>query len=219
MYTGADFREEHVLTDGTPIVLRHIRASDGEQLRSAFQQLSPESRYRRFFHSIGRLSDDMIRYLCDVDGKDHVAIVAGKVSPDDLSEEGMGVARFVRLADEPTVAEMAVTVLDDHQGKGLGNILLHAIARAASERGIEHFRGEVLSENAPMRALLATLDAKVIESDGESIVFDVALAPLLGPDRETAGAAQLLREAAAAVLRFVERQVGRKLTGQEEQES
>jgi GNAT superfamily N-acetyltransferase len=199
-----------VLTDGTPIVLRHIRASDGDQLRDAFLQLSPESRYRRFFHSIGRLTDEMVRYLSDVDGVDHVAIVAGLVLPDG-HEQGMGVARFVRLKDEPTVAEMAVTVLDEHQGKGLGNLLLLAAARAAHERGIDHFRGEVLRENAPMRALLSTLDAKVIDDDGDSIVFDIALEPLLGPDRESSGAAHLLREAAAAVLRFVERQVGKKM--------
>ena len=215
--TGLDFSEEHTLADGTAVTLRHIRASDADNLRDAFEQLSPESRYRRFFHSIGRLSDDMVRYLCDVDAKDHVAIVAGVISPDLIHEHGLGVARFVRLRDEPTVAEMAVTVLDAYQGKGVGSILLNAIARAASERGIEHFRGEVLTENAPMRALLASIGAKVIEEHGDSIVFDVSLLPLLGPDHETSAAARLLREAATTIVRFVERQLGRRIVSAAEE--
>lgn len=210
MYTGEGFHEEHVLPDGTTVTLRHIRSSDAGELRDAFEQLSPTSRYRRFFHSIGRLSDDMVRYLVTVDGVDHVAIVAVRPTRDELREEGLGVARFIRLKDDPKAAEMAITVLDAHQGKGLGGLLLRAIARAASERGVERFRGEVLVENAPMRALLTHADAVIVSEEGESIVFDVALAPLLGPDPTAAAAARLLRDAAATVLRFVERQIGRR---------
>ena len=58
MRTGPDFREAHVLGDGTRVVLRHIRPDDVAELRRSFDRLSPESRYRRFFGGIAQLSDD-----------------------------------------------------------------------------------------------------------------------------------------------------------------
>lgn len=203
-----------MLRDGTKVVLRHIRPSDAPSMRAAWERLSPTSRYRRFFRAIGRLDDDAIRYLCGADGEGHVAIVAGieHLEPDGtVREEGIGVARFVRLEDEPQVAEMAVTIVDDQHGKGLGSMLMRAAAHAASERGIERFRGEVLSENEPMRTLLAGLSVDVVEDHGDSIVFDVPIAPLLGDEHMSSVAARLLREAAATVLRFVER--SRRTTG------
>jgi RimJ/RimL family protein N-acetyltransferase len=208
LQTGPDFSEEHVLRDGTKATLRHIRPEDAANMRLAWERLSATSRYRRFFRAMGRLDDDAVRYLCEADGVNHVAIVAGIVSEAEdgaTVEEGIGVARFVRLDDDPHAAEMAVTIVDDHHGKGLGGILLGVAARAAHERGIERFRGEVLSDNEPMRALLAGLSVEVVEDEGDSIVFDVPVAPLLGPEPATAVAARLLRDAAALVLRFVDR--------------
>lgn len=205
---SATLNERHVLRDGTEIVLRHIRPSDAGTMRAAWERLSPMSRYRRFFRAIGRLDEHAIEYLCGADGVDHVAIVAGietKAEDGSLTEEGIGVARFVRLPEDPKAAEMAITVVDDQHGKGVGTLLLRATAHAAMERGIERFRGEVLSENEPMRALLRGLSVDVVEDHGDSIVFDVPIAPLLGDEHRTAQAARLLREAAAAVLRFLER--------------
>src|SRR2546425_13125765 len=107
MRTGPDFEEEHVLADGTRVTLRHIRPTDAEALREGFNRLSVESRYRRFFSGISELSDETLRYLTEVDGKDHVAIVATSTSPDLKHEAGYGVARFVRRSDEPDVAAAA----------------------------------------------------------------------------------------------------------------
>jgi hypothetical protein len=75
---------------------------------------------------------------------------------DDPEHPGIGVARFVRLDDEPNVAEAAVTVLDAYQGKGLGTTLLRVLTEAARERGVDTFRAYVLGEN---RAVLKMLDA------------------------------------------------------------
>src|SRR5262245_31036074 len=124
MHVGPEYREQHELSDGSVVTLRHIRKEDAEELRRAFERLSPTSRYRRFFGGLHTLTDDMLRYLTDVDGTNHVAIVATHESPDLKTENGVGVARFVRLADEPEVAEAAVTVSDDMQRKGLGRKLL-----------------------------------------------------------------------------------------------
>src|SRR5512135_754078 len=111
METGPDFREEHVLQSGEKIVLRHIMPSDADELRRQFLALSPESRYRRFFGGINDLDAAALKYLTEVDQKDHVAIVAVIESLDMISERGVGVARFVRCKDEASVAEVAVTVV------------------------------------------------------------------------------------------------------------
>ncbi|MEO7327115.1 MAG: hypothetical protein ABI193_00960, partial [Minicystis sp.] len=108
----ASFREQHQLADGTTVTLRLIGEDDGPALRQAFARLSPISRYRRFLSDTRELTDDMVHYLTAIDGQDHLAVVATTDSLDLKSEVGLGVARFIRLKDEPEVAEAAVTVLD-----------------------------------------------------------------------------------------------------------
>jgi GNAT superfamily N-acetyltransferase len=177
MLTGADFREEHVLDDGTPVVLRHIRPEDAAELKRGFERLSPPSRYRRFFAAMGSLPDKTVHYLTHVDGRDHVAIVAATRERPDGPEIGLGVARFIRTAEDPSVAEAALTVIDAFQRRGLGRILAIALARAALERKITRFRGEILVDNDAVRHLLEEVDARLeTTSDGE-VVFEVDLAP------------------------------------------
>lgn len=178
MRTGKDFREEHTLADGTHVLLRHVQPTDGSELRRAFERLSPESRYRRFFGGLTQLTDATLRYLTEVDGHDHVAIVATTETPDLKSEVGLGVARFVRLRGEPTVAEAAVTVVDDSQGRGLGRLLALTLADAARERGIHTFRADVLGDNEPMRAMMAEIGAVERAHDGGVITYDIALGAL-----------------------------------------
>jgi GNAT superfamily N-acetyltransferase len=172
--SAPDFSEEHTLDDGLRVRLRYIRPEDAVELRRGFEQLSPESRYRRFLGGLGHLSDENIRYLTNVDGHDHVAIVATRPRPD-ATEEGLGVARFVRVTDEPTVAEAAITVRDDVQHRGLGRLLGVALAAAARNRGIAHFRGEVLANNDSVHQLLRDVGAVLHAADDDRIVFDVAL--------------------------------------------
>ena len=146
---------EYVLPSGIGITIRPIRPDDAAGLRDGFAHLSPESRYRRFFRALTSLSDDAVRYLTNVDGKDHVAIVAVTESPDLKTERGVGVARFIRSKDDPRAAEAAVTVVDDLQGRGIGTALLRELAARAAEVGVERFRGEILSTNEPMVLALA----------------------------------------------------------------
>ena len=175
MRTGPDFREEHTLGDGRRVVLRHVRASDAPELRAAFERLSPASRYRRFFGGLTHLTDVTLRYLTEVDGQDHVAIVATCDSPDLKSEQGVGVARFVRLKDEPTVAEAAITVVDDVQRLGLGRLLATTLAQAAMERGVHTFRADVLPDNAPMRSMMTEIGAAERATDAGVISYDISL--------------------------------------------
>jgi GNAT superfamily N-acetyltransferase len=173
--TGPDFREEHTLADGRHVVLRHVRPSDAPELQAAFERLSPASRYRRFFGGLTHLTDATLRYLTDVDGRDHVAIVAVGESPDLKRDLGLGVARFVRLPGEPTVAEAAVTVVDDVQRMGLGRLLATTLAEAARERGVHTFRADVLADNEPMRSMMAEIGAAERATEAGVISYDVPL--------------------------------------------
>ena len=177
MLTGPRFEEEHVLDDGTPVTVRHVRPDDAAELKRGFDSLSPSSRYRRFLGSISTLSDETLRYLTCVDGRDHVAIVAVTRPPDGGAPRGLGIARFVRAAHDPGVAEAAITVIDDVQHKGLGRILALTLARAALERGVTRFRGEILVDNEPVRQLLDEVGATVHPLGDGALRFDVELGP------------------------------------------
>jgi RimJ/RimL family protein N-acetyltransferase len=173
---GDDFREEVTLKDGTRVVLRMVRASDRERLRRGFQRMSPESRYFRFFFAKESLSEDELRRLTEVDGVNHVAIGA-VLSKGNGDGEGLGIARFFRLHDEPEVAEPAIAVVDDFQGRGLGSLLLRRLGAAAMERGISCFRCEVLADNQRMRRILerASPDAWFARPSGGIVELELRL--------------------------------------------
>jgi GNAT superfamily N-acetyltransferase len=128
------------LRDGTRLDVRPIGPADKRELRGAFDRMSPESRYRRFFSPVKELSDRDLAYLTEIDHHDHEALVA--IAP----QVGIvAVARFVR-ADEGR-AEASIAVTDDWQGRGLGTGLLELLAERAREEGITHFVALVLTEN------------------------------------------------------------------------
>jgi GNAT superfamily N-acetyltransferase len=170
---AADTEETYELRDGTMIRVRPVVPEDTERLRAGLARLSPESRYARFMAPMDKLTESQLRYLCDVDQKDHIAL--GATIADDASDSGIGVARCIRLKEEPTVAEVAVTVLDDMHGRGLGTLLLDILARAARKQGIETFRAYVLGENRGMIQIFGKLGAKTTEVSGGVVTLDVPL--------------------------------------------
>jgi GNAT superfamily N-acetyltransferase len=129
------------LRDGTPVVVRPVFPEDRERLREGMHRLSAQSRYRRFAATVSDLTDEQLRYLTEIDHTNHMAWIA--LDPKVPGEPGLGVARYVRLAEEPEVAEAAVVVADDVQGLGLGTILLSLLAVSALTHGI---RGVVTLE-------------------------------------------------------------------------
>jgi RimJ/RimL family protein N-acetyltransferase len=143
------------------ISIREIRGDDHERLRDSHDRLSPESRYRRFLAAKPQLSRADVRYLVEVDGCDHFALVA--TLPEGDGERIVGVARFVRLPDNREVAEMAIVVNDDHQRRGMGAELVTRLAQAAVERGVRRFRATMLADNLGIQRLLENLAAGPVE--------------------------------------------------------
>jgi GNAT superfamily N-acetyltransferase len=153
------------LRDGTRTLVRPIEPDDRYRIAEGMHLLSPRSRYLRFHSAVSELTEAQLDYLTQVDGVDHVAWIA--LDEDNPDVPGIGVARYVRLAEDPTIAEAAVTVLDAYQGRGAGTILLATLARSARRNGVAVFRNYVLSDNAAMLELFETLGAsRELEAPG-----------------------------------------------------
>src|SRR5436309_2378225 len=132
------------LRGGKEVSIRPIRADDGLRLQLAYDRLSPESKYRRFLAPKPHLTNADTNYLVRVDGVDHFALIA---TADDDQQAILGVVRFVRLPEDPQMAEFAIVVADEYQREGLGTELLARLRRAALERGIARLRATTLAEN------------------------------------------------------------------------
>jgi len=164
------------LTDGSRVRIRQGHRSDRELLVRGFERLSPESRYRRFLVPITELTDEMVRYLTEVDHHDHEAIIA----LDEDTGEGVGVARYVRSHDRPDVAELAVTVVDDWQGKGLGTLLVEVLSARARAEGIVRFSALMLARNDEMMDLLKRLETvSIVEQELGTVEIEVPI-PTVG---------------------------------------
>ncbi len=151
---------EVTLRDGTTIAVRPLVPEDRELIAAAFERLSPRSRYLRFFSPVPRLTKGMLDRLVDVDHERHVALVA--------VHDGacIGVVRYVVDHRDPTLADFAITVIDAHQGRGLGRALTTAMARVAYARGVRRLTLDIHPENRVMQGLARSLGAQLRLQDG-----------------------------------------------------
>lgn len=169
------WRERLTLADGTEVELRLVRPDDAELLREGFERLSKDSRIRRFHGPKPRLSEHEVHYLTAVDGEQHLALGAVRQGPEGR-EQGLGIARFIRLARDSEVAEVAITVADEAQAKGLGRVLLERLVEAARERGVERFECRILPGNAAMVRLIHALTPdSTPEREDDALFFTVPL--------------------------------------------
>lgn len=174
------------LADGTDVILRPVAPSDREHIRTGFRSMSPASRYRRFFSHIPGLSDAQLRYLTEVDQIDHAAWVA--VSGESTPAAGVGVARFVRMPEQPAIAEFSFTVIDAMQRKGLGRALLALLHLLEAERGVEILRAICLAENQSVVGWLCRLGAEPrAYFDEGTMELDLQVARSLAFPLRTAG--------------------------------
>jgi acetyltransferase len=144
------------LPSGRRLSVRPIRHDDDARLVRAFALMSPQTRYQRFLTVKTKLTAKDTHFLVDVDGYDHVALVA---TPCDEPERIVAVARFVRLENDPAAAEFAIAIGDAYQREGLGMLLMGELMQAAAERGIERFVGTILAENEGAHRLVARVAA------------------------------------------------------------
>jgi hypothetical protein len=159
--------------------IRPLRPHDEDLLVEVFDGLSARSRYTRFHSPKPRLTARDRAFLCGVDGRDHLALVA-------LGSDGSahGIARAVRLRDDRAAADIAVEVIDASQNKGLGFTLLARLARQAAGAGIERFTATVLTQTGLHRSLLRR-GWRVTIDDGTSITLEADVWVVMGRVIET----------------------------------
>jgi RimJ/RimL family protein N-acetyltransferase len=180
---------------GDRVWVRPIEPGDASELRRAYEQLSEQSRYRRFFTGMPTLSDSLLRTLTEVDHVDREALVA---LPSEDSETIVGVVRFVRDRYDSTTADLAITVADEWQGRGLATGLLELLGRRASEVGIAHFTVDMLAENRAVLALVRSAGGVPVADTGTTLTSQIDI----GDDEE---GVDLVSWDVAAVLRAVAR--------------
>jgi RimJ/RimL family protein N-acetyltransferase len=152
--------------------LRQACRTDRDLLCAGFARLSPESRYRRFLSPMPELGETALRYLTEIDHHDHEAIIA----LDKRDDTGIGVARFVRDPMRPDTAEVAVTVVDEWQGRGVGTLVLNALSARAWDEGIRTFTALMLAGNAPMMRLFEQLGpVRIVGRAAGTIDIEVAV--------------------------------------------
>ena len=171
----AQYRADGTLRDGTPVVIRAIRPDDRGDLREGFLHLSDRTIYHRFLSAKRDLTDTELRYLTELDFRDHLGLVVELTAPREghliavgrAVRTGSGVPSAAGRAPVPPAAsapgarstndsaEVAFVVEDEYQGRGVGTLLLEHLARMARELGYRTFEAEVLADNRQMLEVFA----------------------------------------------------------------
>jgi len=152
----ADAGERWTLGGGRVARLRPLAADDTCAEKAFFNGLSLDSRHQRFHFGLRELSPALLKLLTNVDQRLHRAWVV------EAEEPGLPViadARYVHDTTRPGMAEFALAVADDWQGRGLGRRLVAHLIGEARRQGVQRLFGDVLAENRRMLALLRDLGA------------------------------------------------------------
>jgi RimJ/RimL family protein N-acetyltransferase len=160
-----------VLRDGSAVLIRPVGRADASFLADGFARLSTRSRRLRFLSPKKELSSAELGYFTDVDHHDHEALGA----LDHADGRGVGIARYIRDAADPQAAEIAVTVIDDWQGRGLGTELVAQLSERARSEGIRRFTALVAPDNPAMARLLRNVRADLVRREPGALQYEIML--------------------------------------------
>lgn len=165
------------LNDGTPVCIRRVRREDEARLRDGIAQLSPQSRYLRFFSGMREAPPQVLRVLASPDGHDHIAW--GALRSDLPDTPALGVVHAFRDADEPDMAEFSVAVVDEYHGRGLARLLTAVLLLDCAREGLKQFTVHILPENRPAMALARSLGAEGAGYEAGVSVLEIDIAAAL----------------------------------------
>lgn len=149
------------------LTIRPLRDGDTATVARVFARLGERSRELRFCGAKPRLSDVELSHLARVDGDHHVLVAYV-----DGDGDAVGIARIARSGSS---AEIAFTVADAHQGRGIGSTLARELAADARAAGITSLVATVCGDNPRVVALLARLGSLAVTWSGREREFVVAL--------------------------------------------
>jgi acetyltransferase len=160
----AQYESKFRLDDGTEIYVRPIRPDDVDRMARLFEEFSDETVYLRFFSAIKSMSIEKLRYCCEIDYENHMALVASILNNSD--EILVGVARYVVTPNEGG-GEFAIVVADSWQNRRIGTTLLRNLIEAAKDRGIERLHAPVRYENRKALAMFRNAGYRFTQSTCE----------------------------------------------------
>lgn len=162
-----------VLNDGSCVYVRQMTPDDRALLRAGFDGLSARSRQSRFLAAHGQLSESEVEKFSGPSTPAHYAI--------GVLADGVPVAtaRFIRETEAS--AELAITVIDAWQHRGLGPLLLHTLMGAARLHGYDRLTAFLRTDNHGMRQMLSAAGARLTASDQSELTFTLPLAPQSTP--------------------------------------
>ena len=169
------------LRDSSRVLIRPVRRADAALLADGFTRLSLRSRQMRFLTPKKQLSAAELRYFTDVDHHDHEALVA--LNPAD--GRGVGIARYIRHSSDPHAAEVAVTIVDDWQGRGLGTELVTRLSGRARHEGIHRFTALAAEDNTAVARMLANTSARLAGRGPGTLEYHIPLTPSTEEHRRT----------------------------------
>jgi GNAT superfamily N-acetyltransferase len=151
MVEAATYSAVDTLRNGLRVTIRALRQDDRPELMAAVGRTSPESLYRRFFTVKRGFTEQEISFFLNIDFVDHVALVA--VVEEASRPVIVGGARYIVL--QPGKAEIALAVIDQYQGQGIGTALMRHLASIARGVGVRELIADVLPENDAMLKVFA----------------------------------------------------------------
>lgn len=167
-------KERHLTIDGHPIIIRPISPEDAELEEEFIDRLSPMTKYFRFLGGINHIPEKLLKEFCDVDFDRTAAFIATTTEAGE--EREIGVVRYAPDT-RPDVREIAITVADEWQNKGLGTLLAEQLMGLAREQGIKRLYSIDLAGNSHMRALADHLhmSAHPDSADSHQVIYSLTL--------------------------------------------
>jgi len=164
---------EYELADGTLIGTGFVVPEDVDRLERGYKKLSLKTKMFRFHYGKNNLSTYEKEYLVNVDNYNHLAI--GAVDLDKSYDIGIAVIRYIKDETDPTIAEVALTVIDEYQNKGIGIHLYNEMLEHACKNGIKLLVNCVMKENTTMLNILEKIGGEIKDSSGNQYLIEVNL--------------------------------------------
>ena len=176
-----------VVNDGLPVTVREVVPEDSDLIDLGFDRLSKQSRLFRFMAAKTHLTDRELQQFSALNTMDHAAF--GALHMLENEAQPAGIARYIRTHMDSEAAEIAVTVVDAYQNRGIGTLLLGVLATTACANGITEFLALVAQENNGMRHLLRELGGteETAEEPEINIVLPIYQDPMSYPDNKLRG--------------------------------
>ena len=165
---------EHAKIDGQSVTIRPMHSADSNLEAEFVRNLSTETKHYRFLGGVNELSSAELKRLCDIDGQHSMAFVA--IVEADGGETQIGVSRYAEGTDKG-VREMAVTIADAWQHKGLGRLLATHLIDYARSHGVRQLYSVDLADNVAMRHLAHDLGMSAQRSadDPNQVIYSLSL--------------------------------------------